>query len=145
MTQRPQTLADVAFRGGASVDGYSFALAEFLDDFYLDASMIGREQRIAEPPALSHLTPDTVVLIAAAAEHLAQRWGICCPEWVGHDEFLGDGKARFFPDSPRIRPMLLVESPPAFRRRMIFTVAEPLGRARLPGGYQVIMPFEKDH
>ncbi len=39
----------------------------------------------------------------------------------------------WFPDSTEtMKPILLVESPLAFRRRLTFTEAEPLRRARMP-------------
>ena len=36
--------------------------------------------------------------------------------------------------TPRACAIVIVESPPAFRSRLIFTGAEPLARARFPAG-----------
>jgi hypothetical protein len=70
--------------------------------------------------------------LGAVAEHLARRWELAIPAWsdaewrcVGEPWFvgmMGQGLAG----------LLLVESPIAFRRRRIFTEAEPLRRARMP-------------
>jgi hypothetical protein len=38
----------------------------------------------------------------------------------------------FLPDSRALRNVLIVESPPAFQSRLIFTGVEPLDRARVP-------------
>jgi hypothetical protein len=38
----------------------------------------------------------------------------------------------FLPASAALRGVVIVESPPAFRSRLIFTRAEPLARARFP-------------
>lgn len=142
MTWRPQSLVEVARRGGKDYRAYRTALDEFLDDFYLDPSVTGREKRINDAPDLDDLISETAVNIAAAAEHLSYRWQLQTPAWVERHEFMGDGEPRFYPQTARMRPILIVASPPAFRRRMVFVVAEPLGRARLPGGHRVVMPFE---
>jgi hypothetical protein len=38
----------------------------------------------------------------------------------------------FLPDARALRGLIIVESPPAFRARLIFTRVEPLARARFP-------------
>jgi hypothetical protein len=140
---RPQTLVEVASFAEQTPSEFKNALDEFLDDFYLDNSVTGRSERIRTAPDTSTLDRDTGALLAAVAEHLSYRWGLDCPPWVEESEFMGGNRPKFYPDDPVIRPILLVESPPAFRRRLIFTGAEPLARARFPGDHQVIMPFER--
>ena len=69
--------------------------------------------------------------IGAVGEHLARRWGLDIPAWA-------DDPRRFldephFPDYMELaKPVFLRDSPIAFRRRLIFTEAEPLRRARFP-------------
>jgi hypothetical protein len=127
MTHRPDTLAEVARRtqSGARFD---YALSEFLDEFYMNPER--RQAMIdGEPPALSDARQHAV--LGGVGEHLARRWELAIPRWT-------DDPSRFLHEpyfTTRIedlKAMLLVQSPLAFRRRMIFTEAEPLRRARMP-------------
>ena len=71
--------------------------------------------------------------MAVSAEHLARRWGLAIPEWSNDpSRFL----ARPYFTSPLdgFKALLLAESPLAFRRRLVFTEAEPLRRATMPAG-----------
>jgi hypothetical protein len=86
---------------------------------------------IADEPARLDNARDHATL-AAIAEHLARRWNLpAVPAWT-------DDPSRFLPEPyfttaiEALWPMLRKESPPAFRRRLIFTEAEPLRRARMP-------------
>ncbi len=129
---RPASLAEAA--GIALQDSGSFHLAmdEFLDTFYLDhPDTAAQAARLAEPPPL---TGDAFrdAWIGAVGEHLALRWGFEAPEWTRRTAHAGLDGPRFVPDSKALRGMLVVGSPPAFRARMIFTVPEPLQRARFP-------------
>ena len=72
--------------------------------------------------------------IGAAGEHLAQRWGLRVPTWTQRAEHFALRKPVFHPDSRALRGVLIVESPPAFRSRLLFTRVEPLDRARFPAG-----------
>jgi hypothetical protein len=52
------------------------------------------------------------------------------------------------PDSRALRGVLIVESPPAFRSRLIFTRVEPLARARFPADVpraRVALEWPKPH
>ena len=129
MHPRPHTLAEAVERHLAGCD-FGVALNEFLDEFYLADTE--RQSMVEQEPALigdSHLD----AYIGAVGEHLAERWHLDhVPAWT-------DKKGRFldwpwFPDgeSPKLRMILLMESPIAFRRRDIYTEAEPLRRARMP-------------
>lgn len=125
--KRPNTLAEVAQRinSGAAFD---FALSEFLDQFY--GNPAHRQAMISEEPAQLADTRQHAML-GAVGEHLARRWNLAVPSWT-------DSEARFLHEAffttpiQNLKAMLLVQSPQAFRRRMIFTEAEPLRRARMP-------------
>jgi len=127
---RPQTLRDAIQQHIAGRD-FGVALNEFLDEFYM-ADATTRQQMIEqEPPLIGDVQQDAY--IGAVGEHLATRWRLDhVPAWTS-------GPARdlewpWFIDgtSDKLRKILLMESPIAFRRRQIFTEAEPLRRARMP-------------
>ena len=126
---RPATLADVARRRNAGEELRPL-LAGFLDSFYArvragtaQAALMERPEPLAE--AREH------ALLGAVAEHLARRWRLTVPDWSDEpSRFL---KRPYF-TSPLegLKALLIAESPLAFRRRLIFTEAEPLRRARMP-------------
>lgn len=131
-SKRPGSLAEVGRRVRAGTQAFGFALAEFLDDFYLDDDSTSRRARIEERPAdLSRSELDA--LLGAIGEHLHRRWHLPGepPPWTDEPHrFL---RVPWFPDgADELKAWLLAESPLAFRRRMIFTEAEPLRRARMP-------------
>ncbi len=70
--------------------------------------------------------------MGAIGEHLCHRWGLGePPAWTDHPaRFLL--QAPWFLGSERMKGFFLAESPSAYRRRLIFTEAEPLRRARMP-------------
>ena len=127
--RRPGTLLQVQQRvdGGAS---FRDAIAEFLDEFYLDEILASRRDRLAERPALSG---DAVrdAYMGAVGEHLSSRWMLGeAPSWVHETERFLSKPVFIGPE--RFKAFLLAESPSAFRRRFLFTEAEPLRRARMP-------------
>ena len=106
------------------------AIAEFLDTFYLDPDRASRRGRVAEDPGLTGLAK-TDAFVGAVGEHLCGRWSLGNPPaWTEAPERFLD--RFFFMGGERMKPFLLVESPSAFRRRMIFVEAEPLRRIRMP-------------
>ncbi|HMK90875.1 MAG TPA: hypothetical protein VK446_14735 [Methylocystis sp.] len=111
-------------------DGATFAttLSEFLDEFYVHPER--RQSMIAdEPPPLCD--PRQHAGLGAVGEHLARRWDLAIPSWTNDaSRFLHE--PYFTTPIEDLKAMLLVQSPIAFRRRMIFTEAEPLRRARMP-------------
>jgi hypothetical protein len=124
---RPDTLAEVARRISAGA-AFGPTLSEFLDEFYQNperrAAMIADEpQRLGD--ARKH------AMLGAIGEHLARRWNLAAPSWT-------DDPSRFLHEPyfttpiENLKAMLLAQSPLAFRRRLIFTEAEPLRRARMP-------------
>jgi hypothetical protein len=126
---RPHTLAEVARRRNAGED-FSFLLREFLDEFY-GALHKGKASNciVDEPPELSDSREHA--LLGAIGEHLARRWNLPIPPWTEDpSRFLH--RPYFTTTVEGFKALLLAESPIAFRRRLIFTEAEPLRRARMP-------------
>jgi len=121
-------LAEVARRVRSGAQPFDYALSEFLDAFYL-APERRQEMILARPELLADQTQDA--LLGAVGEHLARRWNLEIPAWSAEPQrFL---KRPYFTTSLEgLKALLLVESPIAFRRRLIFTEAEPLRRARMP-------------
>jgi hypothetical protein len=110
------------------------ALNEFMDEFYLDHPDKTAQQRRLDP--VPEVVGDSLIdaWIGAAGEHLAQRWGLRPAAWTRRPEHFALEKPVFMPDSRALRGVLIVESPPAFRSRLLFTRVEPLDRARFPAG-----------
>ncbi len=128
---RPHTLAEVARRRNAGED-FSFLLREFLDEFY---GAVRRDEAagciVDEPPPLPDVQEHAS--LGAIGEHLARRWCLPIPAWTEDpSRFLR--RPYFTTTLEGLKALLLVESPIAFRRRLIFTEAEPLRRARMPVG-----------
>jgi hypothetical protein len=114
-----------------TLEGYGFvdAISEFLDEFY-PSGPAERQRMIGEKPGLTGVAFQDAY-VGAVAEHLARRWGLEIPTWVDDPHRFLD-KPRF-PDYMELaKPVFLRDSPTAFRRRLIFTEAEPLRRARFP-------------
>jgi hypothetical protein len=125
--KRPSTLAEAALRVNNGAP-FGLALSEFLDEFYGNPER--RQAMIADEPVKLADTQQHAML-GAVGEHLARRWNLAVPAWT-------DDAARFLHEPyfttpiQNLKAMLLVQSPQAFRRRMIFTEAVPLRRARMP-------------
>jgi hypothetical protein len=122
---RPRELQEVAARANAG-EAFDPLLREFLDEVY-SADDASRPAMIAaEPPPVGTVHD---AYLAAVAEHLALRFGLPVPAWT-------DNPARFL-DHPffaggmeGMKALLLVESPLAFRRRLIFVSHDALSRPR---------------
>jgi hypothetical protein len=125
--RRPRSLNEAAAWGRA-FGGLDAFLREFLDSFYLEQDADRRAAMLSNEPPLSGNAREDAYL-AAMAEHLAFRNRLPVPEWTGADaRFL---KRPFFPAGlETLKATFLVESPTAFRRRMIFVGADPLYRPR---------------
>lgn len=130
-TLRPGTLREAVL--SETIQGRDkrrFLLAGFLDEFYADPDGAAQRRRVEDEPPLTG-DSKTDALIGAIGEHLCRRWALGDPpDWTND--------ARRFLHQPwflgpeRFKPFLLVESPGAYRRRFIFTEAEPLRRASMP-------------
>ena len=87
-------------------------------------------RRISADPGLAD-DPKMNALLGAIGEHLTMRWNLgTAPAWTNQPaRFL---ERPWFMGHERMKGFLLAESPLAFRRRFIFTEAEPLRRASMP-------------
>src|SRR5256885_9726675 len=124
-TKRPTSLRQVADRAWRAEDSFDRALREFLDFFYANP---GRRIRAlkARPRSLDDLQD---AYIAATAEHLARSFGLDVPEW---SETHGHALRRpyFAGGLESLKAILTVESPLAFRRRLLFVSKNALSRPR---------------
>ena len=126
--KRPDTLAEVAQRVKRGEAAFDYALSEFVDEFYGHPER--RQAMIDDDPERLD-DPVQHAMLGAVGEHPARRWGLAIPEWTDQaSRFLK--RPHFTTRLEGLKALLLVESPIAFRRRLIFTEAEPLRRARMP-------------
>lgn len=124
-SSRPDSLSEVARRVAAGEQDFDLALREFLDTFYANAEH--RNAAIQWHPR--PLDPLRDAYIAAVAEHLARCFDLDIPQW---SETQGlDLKSPFFAGGlESLKARLAVESPTAFRRRMLFVSKDALFRPR---------------
>jgi hypothetical protein len=125
---RPTSLKEAVDRIVAG-QNYVDAVSEFLDEFYT-SGRAERQRMIGEEPRLTGVTFQDAY-IGAVGEHLARRWGLEIPAWTDDPHRFLDEPS--FPEYMELaKPVFLRDSPIGFRRRLIFTEAEPLRRARFP-------------
>ena len=130
MRPHPKTLAEAVCWTIEGREALAVMVDEFLDAFYgADASSRADMLR-DEPPRLGQEREDAFV--GAVGEHLARRWGLPVPDWAARDDREVNEPWFMGKMGIGLSPLLLIESPIAFRRRRIFTEAEPLRRARMP-------------
>ncbi len=124
---RPRTLAEVA-NCARSFGGIDMFVREFLDEFYGERDPIRKNLMLYPEPPLSDNARENAYL-AAVAEHLALRNMMSVPSWVNSPtRFL---RSPYFPAGlESLKAICVVESPSAFRRRLIFVDADPLSRPR---------------
>ncbi len=124
-SERPDTLAEVARRALTGQQAFDPGLREFLDAFY--AHPARRQEALEREPDLIEEVKDAY--LAAVAEHLAAIYGLDTPRWVeGHGRPL---KRAFFAGGlESLKAILTVESPAAFRRRLLFVGKDALDRPR---------------
>lgn len=127
--KRPHALSEVVARTDAS-ETIDIHLREFLDAFYVEPSTQKRQRMLDDEPAATG-NPRADAYLAAVAEHLAFRYGLDVPPWTqSESRFL---HAPHFPAGlESLKAITLVESPTAFRRRLIFVDRDPLSRPRRP-------------
>ena len=136
----PKSLADVVERVGGNPDWFGYVMYEFEAGFYREESRAMR-QAMLNPVPLTTGDQRTDAWIGALGEHMAQRWGLEVPQWTQKGTFIGGNEPHFWSDDPTARTIQIVETPPAFRRRLIFTSAEPLMSAKFPNHMKPRMPF----
>ena len=112
-------------RDGAQA--FDAALREFLDTFYAEPAQ--RNAALQQPPVAIDDLHDAY--LAATAEHLARCHDLAVPEW---SESHGWNLRRpFFAGGlESLKARLTVESPAAFRRRLLFVSKNALSRAMAP-------------
>lgn len=125
--QRPHALSEVVARTDAD-EAIDLHLREFLDAFYVERSKHKRQGMLDDEPGPTG-SPRADAYLAAVAEHLAFRYGLDVPAWT-----LAESRFLHSPHFPAglesLKAITLVESPTAFRRRMIFVDRDPLSRPR---------------
>jgi hypothetical protein len=123
---RPRSVAEIASRAKENVQPFDSAVREFLDAWQSMSS----EQRITalrEEPQTVGAIHDAY--LAALAEHLALSERRLAPAWSeGPTRFLNEP---FFAGGlESLKAALILESPLAFRRRLIFISGNALSRPR---------------
>jgi hypothetical protein len=119
----PGTLAEVMddLRRGQA---YSYAINGFLIEFDTDTDDDSRRKRIEDEPSLAP-NPVLNALFGAAAEYLSQRCNLGeAPAWSRRPErYLSEPcfLSMYMPKSDAFR-----QSPPAFRRRGLYTHDKPM-------------------
>jgi hypothetical protein len=121
---RPLSVAEVAERAAQGIQNFDLAVREFLDSW----GTLPRATRggaLADEPVAVGRVEDAY--LAALAEHLAAQDHLDAPAWTEKSErFL---REPFFAGGlESLKAILIVESPSAFRRRLIFISADGLSR-----------------
>jgi hypothetical protein len=115
----------VSVRARDGTQAFDAALREFLDTFYATPEL--RQEALRLCPVLLDDLRDAY--LAATAEHLARCHGMTIPEWS--DQHGRNLKQPFFAGGlESMKAQLTVESPAAFRRRMLFVSKNALFRPR---------------
>lgn len=126
--KRPRSIAEIAERAATGTQAFDPAVREFIDSWDLMPPS-DREAAVAVEPTLLGGVKDAY--LGALAEHLMARHRKFAPSWAEHPErFL---REPFFAGGlESLKAILLVESPSAFRRRLIFISADGLSRPHGP-------------
>jgi hypothetical protein len=125
-TFRPLSIAEVAERASGGIQTFDPAVREFLDSWQ-NMSQDERSEAMAEEPVPVGRVEDAY--LAALAEHLASADRIDAPAWSeAPHRFLRE--PYFAGGLESLKAILIVESPSAFRRRLIFISADALSRPR---------------
>ncbi|WP_052002646.1 hypothetical protein [Microvirga sp. BSC39] len=140
LKSKPKSLAEVAALAREEGDCFGRALGEFGEAFYLEKDKAAQQAMLDLVPVPTG-DPKNDAWLGAIGEHLAQRWDHEAPPWTQEAAFMGGQTPSFWPDEPLARDIQIVETPPAFRRRLLFTHAEPLMNAKFPTDRKVRMPF----
>ena len=123
---KPKTLCEVVRRVKGGEQEFDPSLREFLDSFY--ANSRSRQAALEVRPDSIDAVHDAY--IAAVAEHLSRSYGLPLPEWTEvhgndlHEPFFAGGLQS-------LKSILTIESPSAFRRRLLFVSKDALSRPRL--------------
>jgi hypothetical protein len=121
---RPQSISEIAERAMRGSQSFDPSVAEFLDEWQTMSGLERRRAIVIEPARIDGVR-DTY--LAALAEHLARGSGFDVPAWTAEPSRFLD-KPFFAGDLESLKAILLVESPPAVRRRLIFISENALSR-----------------
>lgn len=124
--RRPRTLHEVSVRAADGEQAFDRALREFLDHFYANPEQREASLR-AQPLRLDDLRD---AYLGATAEHLARCYNLDPPVWC-ETYGLALRQPFFAGGLESLKAMLTVESPTAFRRRMLFVSKNALSRPRM--------------
>jgi len=121
---RPHSISEIAHRAIGHSQGFDAAVREFLDAWQgMDADT--RRNALRQEP--SHVGRIHDAYLAALAEHLARIDRSEIPAWTEKPSRFID-QPFFSGGLESLKPILLIESPLAFRRRLIFISADGLSR-----------------
>ena len=124
-SKRPRSLHEVSARVASGAQGFDAAVREFLDVFYLHPD--ARTQALAQCPLPLDDIKDAY--LSAVAEHLARSYAIDAPAWP--DTHGPPLRRPFFAGGlESLKAMLTVQSPTAFRRRLLFVSHDALDPPR---------------
>jgi hypothetical protein len=130
-TFRPLSIAEVAERAACGTQLFDLAVREFLDSWQ-GLAPHERPEALSEEPASVGRVEDAY--LAALAEYLASNDRLAVPEWTeAPHRFLRE--PHFAGGLESLKATLIVESPSAFRRRLIFISADGLSRPHRPVGH----------
>ncbi len=128
MQPRPQTLAEVAARAD-SLARFGRELADWLHTVRTLGSRPSLARTVADaPPRLAGRFAEGLLAdatLAAYAEWLSARIRTAPPEWCFETERIAP-EPWFADEGPRARLFALRDTPPAFKRRNLFTAAPDL-------------------
>ena len=132
MTWRPSTLNEIARRSAGGED-FAALTREFVDEA---GKMTDHEltMALAEEPTGPWSHESQKPFLAAMAEHYARQRKLPVPGWTEKpDCFLS--RAVFGTTLQHLRAHLIIASPPAFKRRLIFVDRDPIPRAPRPSEF----------
>jgi hypothetical protein len=137
---KPKSLADVPELIRGNPDWFQQAMYQFEEAFYVEGDR-DAQQAMLDPAPVPLEQAWNDAWLGAVGEHLAQRWGLRVPTWTQEPPFTGLDVPDFWSTDPIARDIEIVETPPGFRRRLLFTSAEPLMNAKFPNHMKVRMPY----
>ena len=121
------TMSDIINQHLVQGRDFTFAWAMFLDAFFAAGEHNKYEMTRYEPVELP-LTLEMMAFLASSVHKLTREARIIVPNWVFQEKFVL--KRPFFVGNPsdKLRLVYLVESPPEFKMRNIFTSENTLSR-----------------